>query len=144
MPGKPSHPLQIGAKLLHARNSKAAERVSSGFFYICAPAVLPAFSIRKERQMYRSVRTLIFAGISSLFLFFAAPLLSGAAMATDFLLVPVWSVEGSIALDRLGHALLIDGADTSQVRTIAFVDRASTHDRYSAGGFTLTDDGAHC
>jgi len=94
--------------------------------------------------MARSMRSLILACISSLFLIVAGPLLSGAAMAADILSVPSWTAEASIALDGLGHALMLDGADTGQVRTIAFVDRASTHDLFSAGGFSLNHFGARC
>jgi len=94
--------------------------------------------------MVRSMRSLILACISSLFLVVAGPLLAGAAVASDFLSAPSWPAERSVALDAIGHVAMLEGADPGQVRTIAFVDRASTHDLFSAGGFALNHFGVRC
>lgn len=64
------------------------------------------------------------------------------AMASPAFLAIVIEPAASLELDRLGHQLQISGESPNLSASVAFVQRALTHDRYRAGGFVLGSETA--
>ncbi|MFD1944717.1 hypothetical protein [Paradevosia shaoguanensis] len=95
--------------------------------------------------MYRSLRSTIFAVVTTACLAIGGYFATGAAMAAYAFDIPLLLPVGeSLALDRLAHSAMLGAADPNLVCQRAFTERAAVHDLFSAGGFTLTEYGARC